>query len=237
MAAQIVNMNSTTSCIKMEKSWLAQLSDEFEKPYMQTLRKFLLHEKQAKKVIYPQGDHIFNAFNLTPFDKVKVVILGQDPYHGPDQAHGLCFSVKPGVRIPPSLLNIYKELAKDLNITPVKHGFLESWAKQGVLLLNTILTVEAGKAGSHQGKGWEQFTDQVILKLNARQKPIIFILWGKYAENKGKYIDQNRHYVLKSAHPSPLSAFQGFFGNKHFSKINEILVSEGMEPINWQLPA
>ncbi|OGT54868.1 MAG: uracil-DNA glycosylase [Gammaproteobacteria bacterium RIFCSPHIGHO2_12_FULL_42_10] len=227
---------SATTHVKIATSWLMQLGDEFDKPYMQILRKFLLHEKQAKKIIYPQGNQIFNAFNLTPFDEVKVVIFGQDPYHGPNQAHGLCFSVMPGVRIPPSLKNIYTELANDLHIAPAKHGYLESWAKQGVLLLNTVLTVEQGKAYSHQGKGWEQFTDQVIIRLNARQKPIIFILWGKHAENKSKYIDQNRHYVLKSAHPSPLSAHQGFFGNKHFSKINKILASEAMESIHWELP-
>jgi uracil-DNA glycosylase len=227
-------MNLMTN-IKMETSWLKQLSDEFAKPYMQTLKKFLLQEKQAKKIIYPAGDLIFNAFNLTPFDEVKVVILGQDPYHGPNQAHGLCFSVMPGVDIPPSLRNIYKELEQDLNIKPVKHGFLESWAKQGVLLLNAVLTVEQGLAASHQGKGWEQFTDQVIMKLNARKKPVIFVLWGKYAGGKIKFIDQSRHHILKSAHPSPLSAYQGFFGNKHFSTINKILLSEGMQPINWQL--
>lgn len=222
--------------IKMEASWLGQLADEFAKPYMLTLKKFLLQEKQDKKIIYPKGDEIFNAFNLTPFDDVKVVILGQDPYHGPNQAHGLCFSVMPEVKIPPSLLNIYKELQQDLNITPVKHGFLESWAKQGVLLLNSVLTVEQGRAGSHQGKGWEQFTDQVITKLNARKKPVIFVLWGRYASSKINLINQKQHTILKSAHPSPLSAYQGFFGNKHFSTINKILVSQGMPPINWQLP-
>jgi uracil-DNA glycosylase len=222
--------------IKMEASWLGQLADEFAKPYMLTLKKFLLQEKQAKKIIYPKGDEIFNAFNLTPFDEVKVVILGQDPYHGPNQAHGLCFSVMPEVKIPPSLLNIYKELQQDLNITPVKHGFLESWAKQGVLLLNSVLTVEQGRAGSHQGKGWEQFTDEVITKLNARKKPVIFVLWGRYASSKIKLINQKQHTILKSAHPSPLSAYQGFFGSKHFSTINKILVSQGMQPINWQLP-
>jgi uracil-DNA glycosylase len=222
--------------IKMEASWLAQLADEFAKPYMQKLKTFLRQEKQAKKIIYPKSDLIFNAFNLTPFNAVKVVILGQDPYHGPHQAHGLCFSVLPQVKIPPSLLNIYKELQKDLNISPVQHGFLESWAKQGVLLLNTVLTVEQGQAGSHQGKGWEQFTDQVIIKLNARSTPVIFVLWGRHAASKTQYIDQSRHYILKSAHPSPLSATQGFFGNKHFSTINKICVSEGMQPIDWQLP-
>lgn len=228
-------MNSIAD-IKIETSWKNQLADEFSKPYIQKLKQFLLEEKQAKKIIYPSGNNIFNAFNLTPFDEVKVVILGQDPYHGPNQAHGLCFSVMPGVKTPPSLVNIYKELQSDLNIKPVKHGCLESWAKQGVLLLNSVLTVEQGLAGSHQGKGWEQFTDQVIIKLNARQKPVIFVLWGKYAENKGKLIDQKRHHVLKSAHPSPLSAYNGFFGNKHFSTINNLLAEQNIEPINWQLP-
>jgi uracil-DNA glycosylase len=227
-------MNATD--IKLETSWKKQLAEEFDKPYMQGLKDFLSQEKQAGKVIYPKGSLIFNAFSLTPFDEVKVVILGQDPYHGPNQAHGLCFSVMPGVKAPPSLVNIYKELKQDLNINPVNHGYLESWAKQGVLLLNTVLTVEQGKAGSHQGKGWEHFTDQVIQKLNTRQKPVIFVLWGNHAQRKGHIIDEKRHYVLKSAHPSPFSAHQGFLGNKHFSTINRILEKEGMQPINWQLP-
>ncbi|HVE44077.1 MAG TPA: uracil-DNA glycosylase [Gammaproteobacteria bacterium] len=223
--------------IKMEAGWKNQLADEFSKPYMQQLRQFLQQEKEAKKVVYPRGNQIFSAFDLTPFDEVKVVILGQDPYHGPNQAHGLCFSVMPGVNIPPSLQNIYKELKSDLNIQPVQHGCLMSWAKQGILLLNSVLTVEQGKAGSHQGKGWEQFTDQVITKLNAREKPVIFVLWGKYAESKGKCITQPQHAILKSAHPSPLSAFNGFFGCKHFSTINNLLISRNIEPISWQLPA
>jgi uracil-DNA glycosylase len=227
---------SDTDHIKMEASWKAQLANEFAKPYMQQLKTFLQQEKQARKLIYPKSDHIFNAFNLTPFNEVKVVIIGQDPYHGPNQAHGLCFSVLPGVKIPPSLKNIYKELQTDLNIKPVNHGFLESWAKQGVLLLNAVLTVEDGKAASHQGRGWEQFTDHVIELLNQREKPVIFVLWGKYAEGKAKLINHEKHTVLKSAHPSPFSAHQGFLGNKHFSKINNILTSNGMEAINWQLP-
>lgn len=226
-----------TDTVKLEESWKKALAQEFKKPYMQALKTFLMAEKAAKKVIYPKGSLIFNAFNLTPFDKVRVVILGQDPYHGPNQAHGLCFSVMPGVKLPPSLRNIYKELKNDLNITPSEQGFLEPWARQGVLLLNTVLTVEAGKAGSHQGKGWEQFTDQVILTLNAHEKPLIFVLWGSHAQRKGSIIDTTRHKVLKSAHPSPLSAHQGFLGNKHFSTINNLLISQGMEPINWQLPA
>lgn len=225
------NMN-----IKLEDSWKKQLAEEFNKPYIQELKHFLLQEKQAGKTIYPKGGQIFNAFNLTPFDEVKVVILGQDPYHGQNQAHGLCFSVQLGVKIPPSLRNIYKELKRDLNIQPANHGFLESWAKQGILLLNTVLTVEEGKAGSHHGKGWEQFTDQVMMKLNARNKPIIFVLWGSHAQRKEPMIDRDRHYVLKSPHPSPLSAYQGFLGNQHFSMINKILHEEGMSTIEWQLP-
>ncbi len=227
---------STPSEIKLESSWKQQLAEEFTKPYMQSLKQFLREEKQAKKIIYPKGNEIFNAFKLTPYDQVKVVILGQDPYHGPNQAHGLCFSVKSGVAIPPSLLNIYKELKQDLGVKPVKHGYLESWAKQGVLLLNSVLTVEKGRAASHQGKGWEQFSDQVIAKLNARSNPIIFVLWGNYAQKKCHFIDTNRHYILQSPHPSPLSASRGFFGNKHFSTINQILESREIEPINWQLP-
>lgn len=225
-----------TSSIKLEQSWKEQLAEEFAKPYMQQLKAFLQQEKQANKVIYPRGSEIFQAFELTPFDKVRVVILGQDPYHGPNQAHGLCFSVKPGVRIPPSLLNIYKELEQDLQIKRVGHGYLASWAKQGVLLLNAVLTVEQGLAASHQGKGWEQFTDQVIAKLNARRDPIIFVLWGSYAQRKGAHIDQKRHHILQSVHPSPLSASRGFLGNKHFSTINALLQANHCEPINWQLP-
>lgn len=224
------------SILHLEASWKAQLKDEFAKPYMQSLAQYLQQERQANKIIYPKEDEIFNAFNLTPFDKVKVVILGQDPYHGPNQAHGLCFSVKPGVKIPPSLVNIYKELQQDLHIKPVKHGCLEAWAKQGVLLLNSVLTVENGLAASHQGKGWEQFTNQVIAKLNARQKPIIFVFWGNYAQRKGALINPACHYVLKSVHPSPLSASRGFFGNQHFSTINKILEKLGEPQINWQLP-
>lgn len=227
---------SDIDCTKIEASWRNHLVDEFAKSYMQSLKVFLQHEKQAQKIIYPHSDLIFNAFNLTPFDEVKVVIIGQDPYHGPHQAHGLCFSVLPGVKVPPSLKNIYKELQSDLNIKPINHGCLESWAKQGVLLLNAVLTVEEGKPASHQGKGWEQFTDHIIQLLNEREKPVIFVLWGKYAEGKARLINQDRHSILKSAHPSPFSAHQGFLGNKHFSTINKILQSRGVTPINWQLP-
>lgn len=204
---------------------------------MQDLRSFLLRQKQSNKVIYPKGSEYFSAFNHAPLDKVKVVIIGQDPYHGPDQAHGMCFSVKPGIKLPPSLKNIYKELQTDLQIVPVKHGYLTPWAEQGVLLLNSVLTVEQGSPGSHRGKGWERFTDQVIRILNALDRPIIFVLWGSYAEEKGKIIDTNRHNVLTASHPSPFSAHRGFFGCKHFSKINEILIAQGDLPIDWQLPA
>lgn len=225
-----------SSSIKLESSWKEQLIDEFSKPYMQRLKAFLQQEKQQNKVIYPKGSEIFQAFELTPFDKVKVVILGQDPYHGPNQAHGLCFSVKPGIRIPPSLLNIYKELEQDLNIKRASHGYLTSWAKQGVLLLNCVLTVEQGLAASHQGKGWEEFTDVVINKLNARREPLIFVLWGSYAQRKGAHIDTTHHSVLQSVHPSPLSASRGFLGNKHFSTINTLLQNNNVAPIDWQLP-
>jgi uracil-DNA glycosylase len=228
-------MSSVTE-IKLESSWKEALAEEFSMPYMMTLRKFLQQEKTDKKIIYPKGPDIFRAFELTHLEKVRVVILGQDPYHGVNQAHGLCFSVKPGVQLPPSLINIYKELERDLGIKPVKHGFLESWAKQGVLLLNSVLTVEHGKAASHQGRGWEQFTDKVVELLNARPYPIIFVLWGSYAQQKGQVIDVKRHVVLTSTHPSPLSAHRGFLGCGHFSKINEYLKRWGEEPINWQLP-
>lgn len=203
---------------------------------MQELKKFLQAEKQQKKIIYPKSANVFSAFHNTPLDKVRVVILGQDPYHGPNQAHGMCFSVLPGIKPPPSLVNIYKELQSDLNITPVKHGYLESWAKQGVLLLNSVLTVEQNKPESHKNKGWEKFTDRIIQALNSCEQPIIFVLWGSYAQQKGQYIDTQKHIVLKAAHPSPFSAHRGFLGCKHFSKINNILTGRGETAINWQLP-
>ena len=221
--------------IQMEPSWKNQLRPEFAKPYMQSLRKFLQQERDAKKLIFPKGSEFFAALNHTPFDKVKVVILGQDPYHGPRQAHGLCFSVRPGVRIPPSLINIYKELKSDLGIEPAQHGNLEPWAKQGVLLLNATLSVEAGKAGSHQKKGWEPFTDAIIHRLNEEREGLVFVLWGSYAQKKGEFIDARKHFVLKGPHPSPLSAHRGFLGCKHFSKINEYLKSRGFPPIDWRL--
>lgn len=221
--------------ILLEPSWKKLLIEEFSKPYMQQLKNFLTEQKRHNKIIYPKGPDIFNAFALTPVANVKVVIVGQDPYHGKDQAHGLCFSVLPQVALPPSLINIYKELQSDLNILPGSHGCLTNWAKQGVLLLNSILTVEDGLAGSHHNKGWEKFTDQVINILNQRANKIIFLLWGNYAQQKCQAIDANRHVVLKAAHPSPLSASRGFFGCKHFSKVNELLNSFGQEPIDWRV--
>lgn len=222
--------------VQLEPTWKTRLAGEFDKAYMKELRDFLKKQVAAKKVIYPRGTEYFAALNLTPFDKVKVVILGQDPYHGPGQAHGLCFSVKPGVVIPPSLVNIYKELKNDLGIEPAKHGYLQSWADQGVLLLNATLSVEAGRAGSHQNKGWEQFTDAIIHRLNEEREGIVFVLWGSYAQKKGAFIDAQKHFVLKGPHPSPLSAHRGFFGCKHFSQINKFLVSRGQQPIDWALP-
>lgn len=202
---------------------------------MEALRTFLKQEKSAGKTIYPPGPLIFNAFNHTPFEKVKVVIIGQDPYHGPNQAHGLSFSVPQGVDLPPSLLNIYKEIANDLNIKMSRNGDLTPWADQGVLLLNATLTVAQAQAGSHQNKGWEQFTDAAIAALNARREGLVFVLWGSYAQKKGAIIDESKHLVLKSVHPSPLSAHRGFFGNRQFSTINQYLIQRGQTPIDWQL--
>lgn len=222
--------------IDLPDDWLAVLGGEFEQPYMQNLKAFLAQEKAQGKVIYPHSSDWFNAFKYTPLDQVKVVILGQDPYHGPDQAHGLCFSVRPGVKTPPSLVNIYKELQSDLGVQPVNHGYLTSWAKQGVLMLNAVLTVEQANAASHQKKGWEQFTDKVIHIINEQLDGVVFLLWGSYAQKKASFVDQNKHLVLKSVHPSPLSAHRGFFGNRQFSQANAFLVSRGKQPINWQLP-
>lgn len=219
----------------IHNSWQTILTDEFEKEYYQKLRNFLKKEYTTQK-IHPDMYHIYEALELSPYEKVKVVILGQDPYHGVNQAHGLSFSVQPGVKIPPSLNNIYKELQSDLGISPVKHGNLVSWAKQGVLLLNTVLTVREGQAYSHRGKGWEILTDKIIEKLNEREKPIVFILWGKPAQEKMKMIDKSRHIILTSAHPSPLSAHRGFLGSKPFSKTNDALMALGETPIDWQLP-
>jgi uracil-DNA glycosylase len=222
--------------IGLPPSWLAVLEDEFEKPYMAQLKKFLQTEKEAKQVVYPRNTDIFNAFNKTPFDKVKVVILGQDPYHGPNQAHGLSFSVQKGVDIPRSLNNIYKELATDIpGFTKPAHGNLEEWAEQGVLLLNATLTVRAAQAASHQKKGWEQFTDEVIKTLSDKKKGLVFILWGAYAQSKIPLIDANKHHIIKSVHPSPLSVERGFWGSKPFSKANAYLEKEGEKPIDWQI--
>ena len=222
---------------QLHPSWLAVIGDELEKPYMLALREFLLLEKSASKVIFPPNALIFNAFNHTPFDQVRVVIMGQDPYHGQDkgiaQAHGLSFSVPPGVAQPPSLVNIFKEIASDCGLKMSKNGDLTPWADQGVLLLNATLTVELGKAGAHQGKGWEIFTDAAIAALNAQRQGLVFVLWGSYAQKKGAFIDENKHLVLKSTHPSPLSAHRGFFGNHQFSQINDYLIAQGQSPINW----
>lgn len=220
--------------VQLEQGWLTHLQPEFDSDYMQNLRQFLLEQKQAKKIVYPRGNHIFAALNTTPLDQVKVVILGQDPYHGPGQAHGLSFSVPDGVRPPPSLQNIYKEIASDLGLTNVpQSGNLMGWAQQGVLLLNSVLTVEAHQAGSHQGKGWEVFTDRVIEVLSQERSGLVFMLWGSYAQKKGQVIDIEKHLVLKAPHPSPLSAHRGFLGCKHFSACNEYLSNQGEAPINW----
>ena len=219
--------------IKLEPYWKAALQEEIQKPYMRDLRTFLLNELRAQKKIYPQPTEYFAAFNLTPLDKVKVVILGQDPYHGPNQAHGLCFSVREGVAIPPSLVNIFTELKNDLGIEKPEYGSLTGWAKQGVLLLNATLTVEAGKAGSHQNKGWEEFTDFAIQYLNQHREHIVFMLWGSFAQKKGAFIDRQRHLVLEAPHPSPLSAHRGFLGSRHFSKANEYLKKHGVAPVDW----
>lgn len=221
---------------RIETSWKSRIGEEFSKPYMQDLRAFLAQEKQNGKRIYPPGSLWFEAFNRTPFDKVRVVILGQDPYHGPGQAHGLCFSVLAGTRLPPSLINIYKELIDDEGIKPPTSGDLSPWADQGVLLLNATLTVEALKAGSHQNKGWEEFTDVAVARLNEEREGLVFMLWGSYAQKKGQSIDTSRHLVLRAPHPSPLSAHRGFLGCKHFSQANHYLQSRGQTPIDWQLP-
>ena len=221
--------------VKLHQSWLIPLQPEFDSPYMTELRAFLLHEREAGKQIYPKANEWFAALDLTPLDQTRVVILGQDPYHGEGQAHGLCFSVQPGTRAPPSLVNIYKELFADLGLKPATHGNLKSWAEQGVLLLNSVLTVEAGRAASHQGKGWERFTDAIIKLLNDQPRPIVFILWGAYAQRKAAFVDKTRHLVITSAHPSPLSAHNGFLGSKPFSKANAFLIAHGQKPIDWQI--
>lgn len=219
---------------QLEESWLKVLGNEFMLPYFLDLKNFLVNEKQSVTV-YPPGSNIFEAFNRTPFNNVKVVLLGQDPYHGPGQAHGLCFSVPFGIKPPPSLENIFKELSSDLGIKIPNHGNLTKWAEQGVLLLNATLTVRANQAGSHQNKGWEQFTDKVISALSEQREGIVFLLWGSYAQAKDKLIDATKHYILKAPHPSPLSVYRGFYGCRHFSKTNEILFETNREPIDWQL--
>jgi uracil-DNA glycosylase len=237
--------------IQLEESWLNLLKPQFEQEYMLSLRKFLMTRKQHRAVIYPPGPQIFNALNSTPFDQVRVVILGQenstpfdqvrvvilgqDPYHGPGQAHGLCFSVMPGVKTPPSLANIYREIQSDLGIDMPHHGCLQSWSEQGVLLLNAVLTVERGQAGSHQGKGWETFTDEVVRLLNDKTQGLVFMLWGSYAMKKGSMIDRKRHLVLTAPHPSPLSAHRGFLGCKHFSAANDYLEKQQKQPIDWSV--
>ncbi len=221
--------------VQLDPSWLNELVSEFDQPYMRSLRDFLAEEKQKRTVIYPKGQEYFAALNTTPLDQVKVVILGQDPYHGPGQAHGLCFSVRDGIPPPPSLVNIFKEITADLNL-PEKTfvtGDLTAWARQGVLLLNSVLTVERHKAASHQGKGWETFTDQIVRTLSEKRESCVFLLWGSYAQKKGAVIDTSKHLVLKSPHPSPLSAHRGFFGCRHFSQCNAYLQETGQTPVEW----
>ncbi len=222
--------------IRLDASWKKRLEPEFRQGYMKELRTFLLSRKRAGATIYPPGPQIFNALDSTPFDRVRVVILGQDPYHGPRQAHGLCFSVQPGIPTPPSLVNIFKELEADLGLAPPDHGFLQAWADRGVLLLNAVLTVERGNAGAHQGKGWERFTDQVVRSLNAERDGLVFLLWGGYALKKGSFLDRDRHCVLTAPHPSPLSAHRGFLGCRHFSRANAYLEGRGEAPVDWSLP-
>lgn len=229
-------MANSGRAVRLEDSWLAQLAPEFEQPYMAALRAFLQAEKRAGKRIFPVGDELFNAFNHTPLQRVKVVILGQDPYHGEGQAHGLCFSVQPGVRVPPSLHNIFREIHDELGFPIPAHGHLTAWADQGVLLLNSVLSVECARAASHQGKGWEVFTDRVIDVINREREGVVFMLWGSYAQRKGALIDRARHCVLKAPHPSPLSAHRGFFGCGHFRAANDYLSARGAQPIDWRLP-
>ncbi|WP_415064202.1 uracil-DNA glycosylase [Bdellovibrio sp.] len=230
-----IDMGTTKTEIKLDSSWKKKLESEFATERMQRLRSFLSQEYKSGKTIYPRGDEYFAAMNLTPFDKVKVVIVGQDPYHGPGQAHGLCFSVRDGVRFPPSLQNIFKELHSDVGVALPKSGSLTKWAEQGVLLLNAVLTVEDGKAAAHQGKGWEEFTDKIIHVLNEEKENLVFILWGSYAQKKAAFVDRKKHFVIESVHPSPLSAHRGFFGTKPFSKANAYLRSKGISEINWDL--
>ncbi|RBO84913.1 uracil-DNA glycosylase [Marinomonas aquiplantarum] len=222
-----------TAWMTLENDWQAKLEDEFNQDYMLSLQAFLASQSDVS--VFPEESLYLAALNQTSFENVKVVILGQDPYHGEGQAHGLSFSVKTGTKVPPSLVNMYKELQQDLGIKPANHGYLKAWAEQGVLLLNSVLTVEAGKAGSHQNKGWETFTDKIIALLNQQKQGVVFLLWGSYAQQKGRFIDRQKHCVLKAVHPSPLSAYRGFFGCGHFSKANEYLRQQGKQPIEWAL--
>lgn len=224
-----------TSIAQLHPSWASHLQSEFSKPYIQQLKQFLVEEKSAGKVIYPKTGEIFNALNSAAFEDVRLVILGQDPYHGENQAHGLCFSVQKGVCLPPSLRNIFKEIEKDLGFPVPSHGCLQSWADQGVLLLNATLTVEQAIAGSHQGKGWEILTDKVIQQLSEQREGIVFLLWGSYAQKKGRLINEGKHKVLKAPHPSPLSAYRGFIGCGHFSTANQYLLESGQSAIDWQI--
>lgn len=230
-------MSTPEDRVRLEPGWKSRLLDAFADPAMGRLRAFLVHERERGRTIYPPARNIFAALDATPFDQVKVVVLGQDPYHGPGQAHGLCFSVLPGVPVPPSLQNIFAEIERDLRIARPDHGCLLPWAQRGVLLLNAVLTVERGQAGSHQGKGWEGFTDQVIRRLAEERENLVFLLWGSYAQKKGQFIDARRHRVLRAPHPSPLSAHRGFIGCGHFSMANQYLAQHGMTPIDWSLPS
>lgn len=231
----VLGFSLSAAAIKLHESWLQKLQPEFDAPYMAALKSFLAAERESGKTIYPKPSEWFAALNTTPLQQVRVVILGQDPYHGEGQAHGLCFSVREGVRPPPSLLNIYKEMQADLGIEPPRHGNLQHWAQQGVLLLNSVLTVEANQAASHAGKGWEKFTDAIIREVNALPHPVAFILWGNYAQKKAAFVDPQKHHVIKSAHPSPLSAHNGFFGSKPFSRTNEYLKGDNLQSIDWRL--
>ena len=224
----------TSSSIKLEKNWLDVIGGEFTQPYMTKLKHFLQQEKAAGRIIYPKGTEIFNALNTTAFDNVRVVIIGQDPYHGEGQAHGLCFSVRKGIAIPPSLINIYKEIEAEYGVKMPPHGDLTGWAAQGVLLLNATLTVQHATAGSHQRKGWEEFTDAIIRAINEKREHIVFLLWGSYAQKKGALIDRKKHLVLEAPHPSPLSAHRGFLGCGHFKKANDYLIKQGLVPVEWQ---
>lgn len=230
----VASWHLTLTQAALAEGWAEHLVSEFKLPYMERLQHFLNTEASAGKTLYPPAEQVFRALELTPFEAVKVVILGQDPYHGPRQAHGLSFSVQKGVKPPPSLVNIYKELERDLGITRPNHGDLRAWAQQGVLMLNSVLTVEQGHAGAHQGRGWEVFTDAVIERLNSERENLVFMLWGSYAQKKGQFIDRDRHCVLQAPHPSPLSAHRGWFGSGHFSAANVYLRGTGQAPIDWQ---